>query len=124
MMCQLRLEDLQKIISNIETHEDLKIVNQLYRKRWYEIDQEKAMSFKKGDLIKWYKKDRVNWGIIVEAARKGSRYIKVVSTKGSDWKLSGSVIQKVTDPKRIQKMIEQLIVHGIEFKVDEEIRKL
>ena len=117
-MSQIPLEELKRIISNIETHEELKIVNQLYRKRWYEIDQEDARAFKKGDLIKWYKSKRVNWGIVVEAAKKGSRYVRAVSTTGSDWKLGGSIIEKVTDPKRILKMIEQLRAHGIEFTED------
>ncbi len=111
-----RAEDLTRIISKIETHEELKIVNKLYRKRWYEIDKEKAMSFKKGDMIKWYKNKRANWGVIVEAVKKGSRYVKAISTKGSDWKLGGSTIEKVTDHKRILKMIEKLRAHGIEFK--------
>lgn len=109
-------DELKRIFSEIETHEELKIANRLYRKRWYEIDQEKAAPFKKGDLVKWYQKKRVYWGVIVEDAKKGRRFVKAISTKGTEWKLGGSVIQRVTDPKRVQKMIEQLIAQGIEFK--------
>ena len=103
--------ELKRIISHIETHEELKIVNQLYKKRWYEIDQKKAQVFKKGTLIKWYKKGNVHWGIVVKEAKKDGRYIEAISTKGSDWKLVGSTIQKVTDSKRIEKMLDQLKDH-------------
>ena len=103
--------ELKRIISHIETHEELKIVNQLYKKRWYEIDQTQAQVFKKGTLIKWYKKGKVNWGIVVKEAKKNGRYVEAISTKGSDWKLGGSIIQKVTDPKRIKNMLDQLKDH-------------
>ena len=115
MTASFPLEELTRIISNIETHEELKIVNQLYKKRWYEIAKELVRAFKKGDLIKWYKSKSVNWGIVVKEAKKGGRYVEAISTKGSDWKLGGAIIQKVTDPKRIRKMMEQLRSHGIEF---------
>ena len=115
MTASFPLEELKRIISNIETHEELKIVNQLYKKRWYEIDKKEAQVFKKGTLIKWYKKGNVHWGIVVKEAKKGGRYVEAISTKGSDWKLGGSIIQKVTDPKRIRKIMEQLRSHGIEF---------
>lgn len=110
-------DELKRIISNIETHEELDIVSKLYKKRWYEIDHDKASVFKKGTLIKWYHKKKVNWGIVVKESKKKGRYVEAISTKGSDWKLGGSIIQKVTDPKRIQKMVEQLKTY-IDFEIE------
>lgn len=109
---------IEQIMKQIETHDDLKIINELYRKRWYEIDKNLARNFKKGDFIKWYKKKQVYWGMVVEEVKLRNRSVTAISTNGSEWTIGGSVVQKVEDPKRIQKIIAQLREHGMKIEVN------
>ena len=114
------IERLTEILRQLKTHEELQIVSKLYKKRWYEIDGALARQFKVGEIIKWYKGKkyrRVHWGIVTEAAKPNSRYIKAVSTLGTEWTLGGSVVEKVTDSERVKKILSQLKERGFKFKV-------
>jgi len=107
-----------QLLKQCKTHAELNVFSRLYRKRWYEIDKELLGQFKVGDIVKWYKgkkTKKVYWGVITEINPK-ARLAKAVSTTGSEWKLGGSVIIKVTEPERMKTIIEQLKQQG--FKVE------